>query len=132
MGPTTYFFALLFLHAAFFTVSAGKKGPPIDNQHQPGGDIRYGPVSEPRDQYKIVEPSPSPPPKVWDVYRDVDGKFIIPYVFNDIASYGCVDENPFMCKKMKEFNMLDCYSNMESCCQTCKSNGGPAHFVIFG
>ncbi|EYC10981.1 hypothetical protein Y032_0053g2406 [Ancylostoma ceylanicum] len=42
-------------------------------------------------------------------------------------SQGCVDENPFMCKKMKEFNMLDCSANMESCCQTCKANEGPAH-----
>ncbi|KIH55071.1 hypothetical protein ANCDUO_14776 [Ancylostoma duodenale] len=42
---------------------------------------------------------------------------------------GCLDENPFMCKKMKEINALDCSvsSNAESCCQTCNAN--EEHFI---
>ncbi|RCN46569.1 hypothetical protein ANCCAN_07429 [Ancylostoma caninum] len=41
---------------------------------------------------------------------------------------GCIDENPFMCEKMKELDVLDCSvsSNAESCCQTC--NADEDHF----
>ncbi|KAL6732658.1 hypothetical protein Aduo_003397 [Ancylostoma duodenale] len=70
-------FVLLCFQAAFFTVSAidereaaDDRVPPIDIANQEGGDIRaYGQQG------------------IWNVYQDVDGKFIIPYVFDRVTDY---------------------------------------------
>ncbi|EYC10990.1 hypothetical protein Y032_0053g2413 [Ancylostoma ceylanicum] len=87
MGATTHFFILLLcLHAAFFTVTTGRRAPSVDIQNQKGGDLRGGRRGAGRgyNSYRLQFPLEH----IWDLYQDEDGKFVIPYEFENRSSYG--------------------------------------------
>ncbi|EYC10984.1 hypothetical protein Y032_0053g2408 [Ancylostoma ceylanicum] len=82
MGQAIPFLVLLCLQAAFLTVSADKKGPPINIGKQEGGDIRGGRQPGAGSSFFKVQQQ-----QIWNVYKDDDGKFVIPYVFENMSSY---------------------------------------------
>ncbi|EYC10991.1 hypothetical protein Y032_0053g2413 [Ancylostoma ceylanicum] len=107
MGATTHFFILLLcLHAAFFTVTTGRRAPSVDIQNQKGGDLRGGRRGAGRgyNSYRLQFPLEH----IWDLYQDEDGKFVIPYEFENRSSYEYFSN----LSKFWKSSALGCFENL--------------------